>query len=226
MSSRYGLEIRAVTSADAPGLLELLQPISPLLTPRALAERLDAIHHEQGTALIAAEWGPPSGLIVMHWYWTLEAPQSTAQITTLLVGPDQRRRGIGRLLVKAAAQAARIAGCGALELLGPTPDQPCLHEFCRASGFAEARCVTRALRKKRMGTAYRNRGGGGPPPAGDAPHLPNERLRSTIAMEPRKSQREDSMQVTSGSATAGKSHTRRRSTRRRSECATAPTARS
>ena len=148
MSSRYGLEIRAATTADASGLSELLRSVDHVITPRILAERLDAIRQEQGAALIALEWGPPSGLIVLHWYRTLRAAQPTAQITTLLVGPEQRRRGIGRLLVKAAAQTARVAGRGALELL-TLSEQPAPHEFCRASGFVEAgpRFV-RALRKK------------------------------------------------------------------------------
>ncbi len=147
MSTRYGLEIHAASSADAPGLFVLLNPADPVITPRLLAERLDVLRQEQGTVLIAMEWGPPSGLIVLHWYRTLEAAQPTAQITMLFVSPDKRRRGIGRLLVKAAAQAARVAGCGALELLA-SPGQPALDEFCRESGFTDAGSrFVRALRK-------------------------------------------------------------------------------
>lgn len=98
--------------------------------------------------LIAAEWGPPVGLVVLHWYRTLEADQPTAQITTLLVAPAERRRGIGRLLVKAAAQTARVAGCGALELLLASDDRALL-EFSSASGFTEVgRRLVRPLRKK------------------------------------------------------------------------------
>jgi GNAT superfamily N-acetyltransferase len=115
--------------------------------PPVLADRLDAIRQAPGTALLAAEWGPPSGLVVLHWYPAIDADQLTAQITTLLVGPDERRRGIGRLLVKAASQAARIAGCGALELLA-APEQPDLQQFCRATGFTVAGvCFVRQLRK-------------------------------------------------------------------------------
>jgi aminoglycoside 6'-N-acetyltransferase I len=147
LSSRYGLEIRTASSADAPGLFELLNVDDNGSTPRILAERLDALRQEQGVALLALEWGPPSGLIVLHWYRTLEAAQPIAQITTLLVSPDKRRRGIGRLLVKAAAQAARVAGCGALELLAP-PERHDLNGFCQNSGFAEAGPrFMRALRK-------------------------------------------------------------------------------
>ena len=147
MKSRRGLEIRAATSADAPGLCELLSAAGHAVAPRALADRLDAVRQAPGTVLLAAEWGPPSGMVVLHWYPTIDADQPTAQITTLLVGPEERRRGIGRLLVKAASQAARVAGCGVLELLAP-PDQPALQDFCRATGFTEAgTCFVRPLRK-------------------------------------------------------------------------------
>jgi GNAT superfamily N-acetyltransferase len=85
---------------------------------------------------------------VVHWYWTLDADEATAQITTLLVGASERRRGIGRLLVKAAARAARVAGCATLQLLVP-PEAPALRHFCQATGFAEmGQCFVRPLRKK------------------------------------------------------------------------------
>jgi aminoglycoside 6'-N-acetyltransferase I len=148
LKTRHGLEIRAAAPADAPGLCELLGKAGISVSPRALAERLETIRQEAGAVLLAAEWGPPSGVVMLHWYRTLEADQPTAQITRLLVGPDDRRRGIGRLLVKAAAQAARVAGCGALELLA-APDAAALHQFCLATGFTEAGSrFMRPLRKK------------------------------------------------------------------------------
>jgi GNAT superfamily N-acetyltransferase len=148
VTSRYGLEIRAAAPIDAPGLVTLLAEAGCALDARELAERLVAVRDAPGTALIAAQWGPPSGLVVLHWYPTLAEPRPTAQITTLLVGIEDRRRGIGRLLLKAAAQAARAAGCGRLELLSPA-DAASLHAFCRATGFIEAgpRFV-RSLRKQ------------------------------------------------------------------------------
>jgi aminoglycoside 6'-N-acetyltransferase I len=147
LKTRRGLEIRAATSADAPDLCELLSAAGHATAPRALADRLDAIRQAPGMALVAMEWGPPSGLVVLHWYPAIDADQPRAQITTLLVGPSERRRGIGRLLVKAASQAARIAGCGALELMA-AEEQPDLQQFCRATGFTEAgTCFVRPLRK-------------------------------------------------------------------------------
>ena len=148
MTSRYGLEIRAATAAEAPGLVDLFAAIDLAVDPRVLAERLEALRQGPGTALVALEWGPPSGLVALHWYRTLDAARPTAQITTLLVAPEARRRGIGRLLVKAAAQAARTAGCEVLELASP-PLAPSLAAFCQATGFAESGPrYARSLRKK------------------------------------------------------------------------------
>ncbi|HEV7438493.1 MAG TPA: GNAT family N-acetyltransferase [Methylobacterium sp.] len=148
MGSRYGLEIRTAMGADAPGLAALMAAAGHPVPAHALADRLDALRYGQGTALLALEWGPPSGLVVVHWYRTLGAEQPTAQITTLLVGPDERRRGIGRLLLKAASQAARVAGCDVLEL-AVAGEEPTLSAFCLATGFAETGSrFVRALRKK------------------------------------------------------------------------------
>jgi aminoglycoside 6'-N-acetyltransferase I len=148
LKSRYGLEIRAAANTDAQGLCDLLIAAGHGISPPVSAERLDALRQGPGTMLFAAEWGPPIGLILLHWYRTLEADQPIAQITTLLVAPTERRRGIGRLLVKTAAQAARVAGCGMLELLA-APDDQGLLDFCSASGFtAVGRRFVRPLRKK------------------------------------------------------------------------------
>lgn len=148
MSSRYGLEIRAATGADASGLADLLGAAGCPTPSRDLGDRIEALRRDAGAALIAMAWGPPSGLVVLHWYRTLRSDAPTARITTLLVGPDERRRGIGRLLLKAASQAARAAGCGSLELIA-APDHPALAAFGAATGFAQAGgLLVRPLRKK------------------------------------------------------------------------------
>ncbi len=148
MTSRYGLEIRGATAADAAGLATLLAGAGHPTEMSQLPERLMAVRDASGTVLLAIQWGLPSGLLVLHSYRTLGASRPIAQINTLLVGVDDRRQGIGRLLIKAAAQAARVAGCGELEIATPL-DAESLQQFCRATGFAEAgpRFV-RSLRKQ------------------------------------------------------------------------------
>jgi GNAT superfamily N-acetyltransferase len=149
VTSRYGLEIRAATAADGPALATLLAGAGHQVDALQVTERLVAIRQASGAALVAIRWGPPSGLLIMHWYPTIEASRPVAQITHLLVGADDRRQGIGRLLIKAAAQAARVAGCGKLEIVTAS-DAVSLREFCRATGFDETgpRFV-RSLRKQR-----------------------------------------------------------------------------
>jgi GNAT superfamily N-acetyltransferase len=148
MKSRHGLEIRAATQSDAAAVCELLRLADHHVSPVALARRLEAIRDGDGTALLALEWGPPSGVVVLHWFRALDSDQPAARITTLLVGPEERRRGIGRMLLKAAAQAARVAGCDTLEL-SADPADAALSGFCLATGFIEAnRCFVRPLRKK------------------------------------------------------------------------------
>ena len=145
--SRFGLELRAATAADAPGLQLLLAEAGHSMDPRVVAERLDALRHDAGAALIAVQWGPPSGLVSMHWHHTLWSSRPTARITTLLVAAEDRRRGIGRLLVKAAAQAARTAGCETLEL-AVAPGVPSLLGFCAATGFVETGASFQRLLRK------------------------------------------------------------------------------
>jgi GNAT superfamily N-acetyltransferase len=148
VTSRHGLEIRAATAADAAGLAELLAEGGAEAAGRVVAARLEALRQGPGAVLIAQEWGPPSGVIAVHWYPSLLEDRPVAQVTLLLVGRDSRRRGLGRLLVKAASQAARSAGCGALEMALAEAGEA-MRGFCAATGFTEAGArFTRSLRRQ------------------------------------------------------------------------------
>ena len=131
---RYGLEIRNLTAADAPGLAEMLAAAGRPVTGTDLSGRLDQLRHSAGTALIALEWGPPSGIVVLQAVHDLAAARPAGLIATLAVAPDARRRGIGRLLVKAVSRSARLAGCDRL-LLVPDAGAAGLADFAAATGF-------------------------------------------------------------------------------------------
>ena len=146
MASRAGLEIRRATAADAPFIAELMASCGRAVAAPMVAEGLEAIRRDHGLALLADEWGPLSGLIVLHWYSPIASPRM-ALVSTLLVAPDARRRGVGRLLLKAGSQAARAAGCETLQLIAP-PATPDLDGFCQANGFTAGRAgFSRSLRK-------------------------------------------------------------------------------
>ena len=146
MQNRHGLEIRAPTPQDAPFIAELLSECSLPISPEILTKTLGQIRNTPGTALIANEYGPPSAIIVLHWFQTLTTLTPTARITTLLVTPSRRRQGLARLLLKSASQAARSAGCATIEL---ATTNPTLQAFCQATGFTQtATTYTRSLRKQ------------------------------------------------------------------------------
>ena len=147
MANRRGLEIKAAAAGDAPLLIDLLAEADSAVDAATLAINIDGLRREGGTALMAQEWGSTSGLIVLHWYRSFVGPRG-ALISLLIVAAEARRRGVGRLLLKAGAQAARTAGCDKVSALVPA-DLDVLTAFCRATGFAEDGVTfTRSLRKR------------------------------------------------------------------------------
>ncbi len=148
MSSRYGLSIRAANNGDADGLATLLKTANTSLTPATLAARLHAMQDQPGAVLIADEWGPPSGLIAVHWHAVFSTDMKVGWISALFVDPQRRRNGLARTLLKAASQAARSAGCGELLLSAQTGTSG-LRAFCLATGFEDAgSLLARPLRKR------------------------------------------------------------------------------
>lgn len=149
MASRFGLEIRAADAHDVEGLAALLGSQGSAIDAKNLGARLQNARSGEGVVLVAVEWGPPTGVIALNWAWTLNGDLRTAYITTLMVDPDGRRRGVARLLLKAAAQAARAAHCGDLVVVA-TADAAHLRAFCLATGFTSGGdAFTRSLRKGR-----------------------------------------------------------------------------
>lgn len=148
MSNRYGLSIRRALPGDAEGLVELLATAGVAATKERLAQRLTALLAQPGAVLIAEEWGPPTGIVVAHWRAELTADLRVGAISALLVDPERRRNGVARLLLKAASQAARTAGCGDLLLEAPGGARD-LRAFGLATGFeAAGETLVRPLRKR------------------------------------------------------------------------------
>jgi len=145
--SRYGVEVRAALPADATDVALLMGQLGVPMDARTAAIRLESLVLTPGSpVLVATGYGPLAGLIALHWSGTLQHARPVARITALVVDEAQRGAGIGRLLVKAGAQAARVAGCD-LVTLSADPDHAL--GFLRAIGFGDdAVQLARSLRKK------------------------------------------------------------------------------
>ena len=141
--TRYGVDLRAALPADAADLAALLGG-----TPRAMAQRLEAVLRDPASAvLVATGWnGAVIGAIALNWHPSLTADRPVARIDALAVAEAERRNGIGRLLIKAGSQAARAAGCDRLDAAAPEGEG---EAFLRALGFTPSGAdLSRPLRKR------------------------------------------------------------------------------
>lgn len=143
-SLRHGVDLRSAAATDAAGLATLLGA-----RPETMRRRLERLLADASTTvLVALDYdGALIGAAVLQTRPSLLEDAAVAVLSTLFVAADERRRGIARMLLKAASQAARSAGCEAMTMLATeAPAQA----FCDASGFAPAGpSFLRPLRRRR-----------------------------------------------------------------------------
>ena len=89
-----------------------------------------------GEAVLAAELdGAVAGLATVHITPVLHRPAPVGRLTSLVVASRFRGQGVGRLLVEAAEQLARSAGCGLVEVTSNRRLTPA-HAFYEHLGYA------------------------------------------------------------------------------------------
>lgn len=144
------LEIRMATPDDHPAIAKLVSRIDGAGSAKTVAGRLAVFAHDK-SGLIVAEKGRVIGCLA----WTLSpAPhrEPAGRIATLVVIAEERRAGIGRALVEAAADHLAAAGCTSIEALSDIAIKSS-HGFFRRTGFEEtsyrfARTLGRKSKRK------------------------------------------------------------------------------
>lgn len=116
------MEIRPATPADAGALVTLLEAQlvehDIHLAPEALRRAVQgALAPEHGCVLVAADAVQGVvGFAYLGYVWTLEHGGRSAWLEELHVARAHRGRGLGTQLLEAALEAAREAGCLAVDL--------------------------------------------------------------------------------------------------------------
>jgi len=111
------MEIRPARGEDAAAVDLLLTQLGYELPADTLLNRLSKLGNgDTDRVLVAEDAGRIVGLMALHWTVMLHAALPVARITTLVVDDAVRGKGVGRRLVNTAADLARQAGCGVLEL--------------------------------------------------------------------------------------------------------------
>jgi AcrR family transcriptional regulator/GNAT superfamily N-acetyltransferase len=108
--------IRAATLEDAAELGRLISLLGYPLSEDEVIARWRPWEAEGNIALVAE--GPSSllGAVTLHSMLVLHRPMAVRRITSLVVDPSARGRGIGRALVAAAEAASVQSGCGLIEV--------------------------------------------------------------------------------------------------------------
>ena len=133
------MRIRSATPADALALAPLLEALGYPADAATIGRRLEVLARHPGpiTVLVAA---PPEGsallgLVTAHAFPSIHQDAMVAWLTTLVVAPDARGRGVGRGLVAAVEGWARQQGAVRISLTsGAQRDEA--HAFYTRLGYA------------------------------------------------------------------------------------------
>lgn len=132
------IEIRDAVEADAGTIAPLLeQLVRRPSTPDQVRARLRRLA-DSGVdrVIVAVVGGRVVGVAGVTYAWLLHADAPTARLMSIVVDEAFRGHGIGRQLVEASIDQARVWGCDRLELTSRL-ERAGAHSFYQSVGFAE-----------------------------------------------------------------------------------------
>jgi GNAT superfamily N-acetyltransferase len=128
------IRIRPAAPEDADAVAALLTELGYPASPAEIPGRLAAVLDAPGQTFVAEEAGEVLGVGSVTRLALLHRAEPAALLSALVVRPDQRGQGVGRLLVEAAERHAAGWGCRTLELTS-RDERVTAHRFYRGLGF-------------------------------------------------------------------------------------------
>jgi GNAT superfamily N-acetyltransferase len=114
-AERAAIKIRHARSGDAARIAVLCGQLGYTAKPAELAHRLRKIKAANQHAVLVAEWSDRNKGTVIGWLHVSVSPllevELRAEVNGLVIASDERSRGTGALLLRAAEQWARSRGC-------------------------------------------------------------------------------------------------------------------
>lgn len=136
LSETSDAHVRQARCDDALAVAELLTALGYPSTVAQIERRIaDCIASEDTAVFVAESARRVVGVISFHCIPLFHADGTLGRITSLVVAPDFRGRGIGRLLVSATEQFGWAHGCIRIEVTSGD-HRPDAHAFYEHLGYA------------------------------------------------------------------------------------------
>lgn len=127
-------KIRDAKPSDAERLVELINELGHEIDEKSVRKNLKALKKANQLPLVATLGKQVVGLCGIHKMVTVHRPAPVGRISVMVVAKEAQGRGIGRMLVDAAEQWCRKAGCQIVEVTS-NDRRTQAHAFYRHMGY-------------------------------------------------------------------------------------------
>jgi len=128
------LKIREAKPSDVPRLVELIHFLGHEIDERAVRTNLKALGKTGELPLVASLDKRVIGMCGVGRRIVIHRPAPLGRITALVIAEEVQGRGIGRMLVQAAEERMRKAGCKLVEVTS-NDRRTAAHAFYRHLGY-------------------------------------------------------------------------------------------
>ena len=130
--------MRAANRDDAAAVARLLDTLGYPCSEDDALQRIDAIAGDARQVLLVADRDDGlSALLALDFMCSLPLGRTTCRITALVVAPDCRGGGLGKMLIREAERRARAADAARIEVTSAEHREQA-HAFYQAMGYRDA----------------------------------------------------------------------------------------